>query len=263
MSQLPPQGPDHRIVLLGASNLTLGLPRIVNALRSSLPGTIEVMAAHGHGRSYLKWSYVVHRGLPSIRDCDLWKDLKSRPTAAQTYALVTDLGCDLFYGSKPHPIVESATACLRSLADIDARIILARPPLERLNNLKTWEYYLAKNTFFPGPTIPWPTMKDYIHEVDAGVSQYAKELGADHISPPRNWYGIDPIHIRRTMRNQAWKEILSAWRFPHALGVKTPSLSLSLRTWSCKAAESRFVRIARTQPQPVCRWNDGSSLSVY
>lgn len=258
-----PQGPDHRIVLLGASNLTLGLPRLVQSFRACLPGTVEVLSAHGHGRSYLKWSYVIYRGLPSIRDCSLWEDLKSRPPAKQTYALVTDLGCDLFYGSKPEPIVESVTACFQNLTDLNAKIVLARPPLQSLHPINNWHYYVAKNTFFPGPTIPWPTMREYITEVDDRIMQTANDLGVASIAPKKEWYGFDPIHMTRTMRNQAWNEILTDWQLPEEFEVATPKLAESLHIWTRKAAKRKTWWIPQLLAQPSHQWQDGTSLSVY
>lgn len=263
MSQPHQTEPDHRIILLGASNLTLGLPRLVQSFRASLPGTVEVLSAHGHGRSYLKWSYVIHRGLPSIRDCSLWEDLKARPAAKQTYALVTDLGCDLFYGSKPGPIVDSVAECLQNLTDLNAKIVLARPPLESLSLINHWHYYFVKNTFFPGPTIPWPTMREYITEVDERVLETAKTMGIANVAPKKEWYGYDPIHMKRAMRNQAWDEILSAWQLPEEFNIEAPKLSGSLHIWTRKAASRKTWWMPQLLAQPAHQWQDGSSLSIY
>lgn len=255
--------PDHRIILLGASNLTLGLPRIVRSLQKTLPGQVEIISAHGHGRSYLRWSKVVFRGLPSIRDCSLWQHLDTLPEAINTYALVTDLGCDLFYGEKPDQIIESVNQCMARLSAMDARIVFARPPLERLYELSSWQYFVAKNIFFPGPTVPWDIMREYITEVDSGAVEVTDSLGATSLSPKRDWYGVDPIHIMRKKRNEAWREILSRWNLPHDLDVAVPSLMDGLHIWTRKAAQSQMWRTPKILQQPAYRWTDGSTLSVF
>ncbi len=256
-------GPDYRVILLGASNLTLGLPRLVHSLRTSLPGTVEVISAHGHGRSYLKWSYVFYRGLPSITHCDLWSDLEKRPAAKETYALVTDLGCDLFYGAKPQPIIDAVGICLNRLSQLGAKTVFVRPPLDRLYQISDWHYYVVKNIFFPGPTVRWPLMREYITEVDQGVMGIAEGLGCSIVAPNISWFGFDPIHIKRTQRNFAWQEIVKTWRGPESLQIAAPGLAESFHTWTRKASSRKVWWIPNTHSQPSYQWPDGSSLSVY
>src|SRR5262245_41279757 len=66
---------SRRVIILGASNVTMSFPLIVRAIQSSLPRPVDIFAAHGHGRSFCAWSYVLHRGLPSIMDCGIWRGL--------------------------------------------------------------------------------------------------------------------------------------------------------------------------------------------
>ncbi len=256
-------GPDYRVILLGASNLTLGLPRLVHSLQSSLPGSVEILSAHGHGRSYLKWSYVIYRGLPAITHSELWSELNARPPAKKTFAIVTDLGCDLFYGSKPESIIDAVGICLNRLSQLGAKTVYVRPPLDRLYQITDWHYYVVKNVFFPGPTIRWPLMREYITEVDRGVLTIAEDLGCSMITPKIDWYGFDPIHIKRTQRNRAWQEIIQSWLPPDSIQMDSPGLGKSLHTWTRKASTRKVWWIPNTHPQPTHNWPDGSSLSVY
>ena len=89
--------PERRVVLLGASNLVAGLPRVVEAARSVWGGPLDILAAAGHGRSYGRSSRVLWRTLPGILSCGLWEDLARRPPAS-TAALLTDVGNDILYG---------------------------------------------------------------------------------------------------------------------------------------------------------------------
>src|SRR5439155_11570702 len=86
-----------RVVLLGASNLTLGFPMLVSELRAWLGSPVEILCAHGHGRSYGLASRVLFRELPGIVECGLWRALASAP-ARPTLALLTDVGNDIMYG---------------------------------------------------------------------------------------------------------------------------------------------------------------------
>lgn len=255
---------DYRIILLGASNLTLGLPRLVASLRAELPGIVEIVAAAGHGRSYIGWSYVVHRGLPGLRDCSLWESIEKRPPAKRTLAMFTDLGCDLFYGAKPQQIVDAVGECISRLRQISDKTIFVRPPLIPLSGVGTGRYVLVKNIFFPGPTIPWAIMKEYIHDVDTAVQQIAAASEICSVTPKAEWYGFDPIHIKTKFRDAAWSEIIESWELEPSPNLSCPTLVEALHIWTRKAAEQSLWRVIRRQSaQPVIRWSDGSSLSLF
>lgn len=255
---------DYRIILLGASNLTLSLPRIVTSLRAGLPGNVEILAAAGHGRSYMGWSHVIHRGLPGLQNCSLWETLEQRPSAKQTYVMFTDLGCDLFYGAMPQQIVDAVAVCTARFNQMNAKTIFVRPPLRPLNKISNWRYYLVKNFFFPGPTIPWATMQEYIKEVDEEVYKIATESDFATVIPKDDWYGFDPIHIKRKYRNAAWGEILAPWNLDPAPPVSSSSLGEALNIWTRKAAEGTLWRVIKRQrSQPVIQWEDGSTLSLF
>src|SRR5262249_46912085 len=84
----------RRVVLLGASNLTLGIGTVLGSAANVWGSPLEVLAALGHGRSYGRATSVMGRQLPGIRECGLWPALGvdgQLPTAA----LVTDIGNDV------------------------------------------------------------------------------------------------------------------------------------------------------------------------
>src|SRR5262245_2033911 len=85
------QTTGHRIVLLGASNLTRGISTVIETAGSILGRPLEVLAAFGHGRSYGMSSSVLGRSLPGIVDCGIWQSLAARPPVS-TSALITDIG---------------------------------------------------------------------------------------------------------------------------------------------------------------------------
>ena len=80
--------------------------------------------------------------------------------------------------------------------------------------------------------------------------------------PPGSWYGLDPIHIMRARRREAWSTILADWgvgEAPPQGGVNEhyPSLRFAIpdKRW--------ILGILQRHRQPWRRLPDGSSISVY
>ncbi|MFA9478241.1 hypothetical protein ACERK3_08020 [Phycisphaerales bacterium AB-hyl4] len=65
----------RRIILLGASNLTMALPTLLATAQAMGEGACRFMTALGHGRSFGTRSTVLLRTLPAILDCGLWEQL--------------------------------------------------------------------------------------------------------------------------------------------------------------------------------------------
>jgi hypothetical protein len=64
--------PEVSVLLLGASNVSQSISRIVSACDSAYRVPLEIRAALGHGRSYIRRTRVGWRRLPSIAECQLW-----------------------------------------------------------------------------------------------------------------------------------------------------------------------------------------------
>src|SRR5215813_6883581 len=113
----PAGAPVLRAVLLGASNLKMGLPLVVHLLRQAAGGPIEVLAVCGHGRSYIHWSGLLWgvRSLPGIAGCGLWKALAGLPPLP-TLGLALDVGNDLLYGWPADRIAAGFGACLERVS---------------------------------------------------------------------------------------------------------------------------------------------------
>lgn len=247
-----------RVVLLGASNVTLGFGVLTRLVRSGLHGPLEIRAALGHGRSYGVWSSVLARGLPSISGCGLWEDLDASPPAP-TFALLTDVGNDLMYGFPPERIAGWVEACLARLAAAEARIVVTRLPVARVATLSAWRYHATRASFFPRHRpIPWADMLARVHDLDERVSVAAEAHGAAVVTPPMEWYGFDPIHIRWSRRTAAWSDILSRWPgFDPNGGWSRPLPLVGRLPQKC-----RLFGRERLTPQPVVRAAD-VSLSLY
>jgi hypothetical protein len=247
-----------RVVLLGASNVTLGFGVLTRLVRSGLQGPLEIRAALGHGRSYGVWSSVLARGLPSISGCGLWEDLEAVPPAP-TFALLTDVGNDLMYEFPPERIAGWVETCLARLAAAEARIVVTRLPVARVQRLSAWRYHATRASFFPRHRpIPWSDMLARVRDLDERVTAAAESHGAAVVTPPLEWYGVDPIHIRWSRRTSAWSDILSHWPGFERRGPRCSSLPLLGRL----PQECRLFGRERRTEQPVFRRAD-VSLSLY
>lgn len=254
----------QRLVLLGASNLTVGFPLLFGSLQTGVEGPAEVFAALGHGRSYGAWSRVFFRELPGIVDCGLWDELESRPEpTAGTRALITDVGNDLAYGAPVSQIADWVGLCLERLAHRGAQTVLTLPPMASLRTLSAWRYRLMRTVLFPHCRIEWLEMLRRAEQLSDRLGELARSSGALVVEPEGRWYGFDPIHIRRGHRTPAWSAILTGWPgFEAARPVGGAARRNGLRLGPCRPAHRRLFGRPQQTPQPVL--NRGAvSLFLY
>jgi hypothetical protein len=258
---MEPMQPVLRAVLLGASNLKMGLPRVVRRLRAVAGGPVDVLAACGHGRSYVQWSQIFFgaRALPGIVDCGLWKALAGRPSLP-TLALVMDIGNDLLYGPATEEIAAAFAACLERLTVLGANVVTMTLPMISLEKVSPLRYHTARTILFPGRGEPWAALLERARDLDRRCRRSAAGHGAHLVEPQASWYSIDPIHFHGRQRQRAWDHILSPWT-PGAPGA--PRGKIRCRIPLLGAEDMRFCGVSRTTIQPACRLSDGSTVSLY
>jgi len=250
--------PVLRAVVLGASNLILALPDLIDDLRRAAGGPVEVLAACGHGRSYGRWSRLLFiRRLPGITACGLWADLDSRPPLP-TIALVTDVGNDLGYGEMPETVAGWIETCLVRLDRHGASTVCTFLPLCSLEKISAFRYYAARSILFPGRRVSRPALLERARELDRHLHRLAREHEARTVEPDASWYGIDPIHVRRRWRRRVWDLILAQWSLRRPPGRSTP-----VRLPLLGAAEMRLFGLPRRHAQPACRLADGTTVALY
>lgn len=255
--------PALRAILLGASNLKAAFPALLAGLRRRAGGPVEVLAACGHGRSFGMWSrFLFVRRLPGIADCGLWRDLSRRPSLP-TVALVTDVGNDLLYGARAGEIAGWVRTCLDRLALQRAEVVLALLPLARLERLSPWQYLLARSILFPGRSVPWETVLREARELDERLRELGEARGARLVRPEATWYGLDPIHILRSRREEAWRSLLSRWLLPSPEPGEGSSSLEGRRLPAFGAEEFRLLGLRFERLQPVLRFADGTTLSLF
>ena len=264
-SPVSPAPWQQRVVLLGASNLSLSLPRILAMLPDLHSGPVDVLAAAGHGRSWCSWSRVWLRELPSITECGLWGQL-TQLTASEPCpltAVLTDVGNDLLYGQNVERILERVSTCLNRLTAAGASCVLTGLPLARIHRIGRWEFLVARSLLFPGSRLQHPAVLESAAQLDHGLRQLASRTGSRFVEPPGEWYGLDPIHIRHRLRATAWQQILTLPGMATAPTGQAPgSRPLQPGLNSLRPAVRRFAGKLQYREQP-CYHSAGLRVYLY
>lgn len=265
VSTNPSSGPRARVVLLGASNLTLGLRTVLQTCRSVLRSPLEIYGALGHGRSYGMRSTVIARSLPGIHECGLWEALE-QDSAEPTFALLTDVGNDVGYEVVVDRIEEWVGGALQRLSRLNAQTVMTLLPLASLRRLSALQYYLARSIFFPRSRLGYEEARSRTEELDVRLRALAVQFGVGTVEPEARWYGIDPIHVRRRLWPEVWRSILGTWHGEH-VAEEEDSCSGPLPSWVGMQLLRPRVRwlFGRQQltAQPVLTLDDGTTLSLY
>lgn len=258
-----------RLVVLGASNVSRGLARLVAAVERRTPAA-DLFVAAGHGRSYGANSRVWMRRLPSILGCGLWRavdraagDGAHTGSGGPVHGLVTDVGNDLLYGFASEQVAGWVRESVRRLADRGGRIAITRLPLASIAGVGRVRYRALRTLFVPGCRLPLAELKAAAADLDARLVEIAREHAATVIEQPGGWYGLDAIHVRRRHLDTLWAQAYAAWD----LGPQPGRPRRSLARWAAvgsRAAEVRSLAgVVRFKPQPVYRSRTGLRLWLY
>ena len=247
-----------RVVALGASNLTLGLPAVVTAARETWGPDVRVLAALGHGRSYGTPSRVLGRTLPGILESGLWRQLGSLP-ALPTRALVADVGNDILYGASAVRILSWVEQTLLRLRRVTQDITLTDLPLDGIRRLSEARFLVFRSIMFPFCRLPFGRVLEIAERVNAGLAALAAESGARLFRLNPAWYGLDPIHFRPSMLRPAWKEILGA----RSAGGRPRSLREAVRLWLMPPERRWILGVERFTPQSGAALPGGGRVWLY
>lgn len=222
-----------RAILLGASNLVRGLAGAVDTARRALGREpLDVYVAHGHGRSYGQRTRLLGRSLPGILDCGLWQALE-RERARPLRALLTDVGNDIGYGAGAARLASWVEACAERLAAAsdDARLVVTPPPTVTLERLRDVEIAVARRFFFPTSSVTVAEVRREVADLHRRLRDMAARRGVAWVDPEADWYGLDPIHVRRSRFPQAWARMLAPWTDAPPVVPERSSPWRQMRLW--------------------------------
>lgn len=208
---------DRTVLVLGASNVSLAWSPIVNhALRLS-KGRIKLLTAFGMGRAYVssQSGFAAHR-LPGILHCGIWRSLPEFATDATPRALLTDFGNDLLYGRSAEEISNGANECIHRLRAWQPKVdlVITRPPLESVQTLKPARFRLFRQLLFPFCRLSLQQVASAAGELTERLETLAQEQQLKLFHPQPDWFGFDPIHIRRNQRSVAIASMMNLWDLP-------------------------------------------------
>jgi len=217
---------------------------------------LDIYVAKGHGRSYGKVSSCLGKKIPGI----FLEQEKSVPITA----FVTDIGNDLAYEVPVETILEWVEACFDHLSALGARVVLSDLPMDVLKHLKESRYRLFRALFFPQCRLDWHEMLHRAEQLSEGLQGLAKSREVPVFTGRIDWYGLDPIHVRRHFYPAMWSQLFS-------LVAETNNDSLSPRypftlAWylrSLRPAKWSTFSISRRAPQPNGQLRNGSTISLY
>jgi hypothetical protein len=248
-----------RIIALGASNLTRGFQSLVSVARAEWGSEIQVLAALGHGRSSGAPSRVGIRTLPGILESGLWRMLDSLPEIP-TRALVTDVGNDILYGYSAEQILAWIGEVLSRLQCVTKDITLTNLPLANIQGLTQAKYLLLRSILFPSCRLSLIQVLDTAGQVNAGLSRLsvARRVRLCKLDPA--WYGTDPIHIRRSFWQSAWREMLDV-----ALASKDSGRSVleGLKLYFMAPERRRILGFEQYTPQLGVQLPSGGRVWLY
>lgn len=245
--------PSHQIVLLGASNLVLGWPALIQTLRKLTPAPLNLNVAIGMGRSYIKTSAVWFRQLPSINASALWNHLPGELHQAPR-VLITDIGNDLVYLFEPQEIAASLRQSIERILQwrSDARIVMTGLPLDSVARIGRVRYLVARAILFPGCFLPHVTILSRSLELEKRVQQLAAEYQITFVQPESHWYGMDPIHVLPKYRETAFLKYFAPFDLAPSASATAAKLTIPKQRIPLPTAAERTVFWRdKTVQQPV------------
>lgn len=262
-SQIETREPQQRVVLMGASNLSIMFPTIVESLRAMHAHPIELHVAKGFGRSYGLHSKFFGKKFPGILSSGLWPAL-NRARPLPTVAIIADVGNDLAYEAPVEKIVEWVERALDRLATHDAKAVLNNVPIESLRRVGWARYHTLREVLFPNCKLSHGEMLRRAETLSERLAEVAASREIPTFSGESAWYGLDPIHPRMKSAGEIWSRLIgaiSAAQSPATLAQ--PSFSRTLRYRRLRPLECAHFGLKRRAEQPSLRAADGTTISIY
>jgi hypothetical protein len=255
--------PRQRVVLLGASNLTIMFPTIVETLRATLAAPIDLHVAKGFGRSYGLHSQFFGKKFPGILSSGLWPAM-NRARPLPTVAVIADVGNDLAYEAPVDKVVEWVERALDRLASHDARAVINNVPIESLRRVGAARYYGLREVLFPSCKLSRIEMLRRAESLCERLVELGESRKTPVFSGEAAWYGWDPIHPKLTFAGEIWRRMLGVLAgVDEPVALVRPSSARALHYRRLRPLECAQFGVVRRAEQPALRERDGSTISIY
>jgi hypothetical protein len=260
----PLQDSSPLVLVFGASNVRRGLVSLINEVNFCYGSRWDLVIVAGHGRSYGASTSVLGRRLPGIRQA-VWRDHFSGHHGAR-YALLTDFGNDLFYGATIFQLQQWIEESLTILHREKVKLTMTGLPLEAIQGCQKAKFFLLRTIFFPKTKLKFCDAIRGAERLDEVIRELSKMYHASYIQPSLQWYGVDPIHIRRDCYANAWSAFLRSDEMKKSaeksrenndlqfqFDSRWKCLQLALKLFFIRAHQQRWLMIDRSMKQPALR----------
>jgi hypothetical protein len=263
LSQFETAEARQRVVLLGASNLSLTFPMVIETALDVFGRPLEFFIAMGFGRSYGRESKFFRKFFSGILECEIW-DALDRARSLSTVAVAADIGNDLPYEVPVTTIVDSVERTLDALAVRGVRAVLNNIPLPSIRSLTPARYALMRRILFPRSRMAHGELMRRAEELSGRLETMAAGREMPIFTGENAWYGFDPIHPRRKWAGEIWQRMFTAASpNPHPVIMRHPPRrdARQLRRLQSRA----WFDLSRGGGATVisARLSDGSSLALF
>jgi hypothetical protein len=263
LSQIETREPQRRVVLLGASNLSIMFPTVVETARAMFAQPLEMFVAKGFGRSYGQQSKFFGKKFLGILHCGLWPALE-RAKPLPTVAILADIGNDLAYEAPVEQIVDWIQKTLDRLQASDAKVVVNNIPLASLRMVGAARFHFFREMLFPSCRLSRRELLWRAERLSEALERLAQERKTPVFSGEKAWYGIDPIHPRPRAAGEIWRRMLNGWD-PTETDVQLVRPSASTRVRLHRLRPESWVQfgIQGGLIQPSARLADGTTIALY
>jgi hypothetical protein len=154
--------------------------------------------------------------------------------------------------------------CLAELQQAQSTTIVTELPMARLERLSERQFLFFRSLFFPKSRLTFADIHARARELNDSLALLGEQRKISVIPVSSDWYGLDPIHLKRSTWKHAWPTILSAWREGDELCAR-PRTSFARWAYlrSLAQLEHTFLGRERRAAQPCGLLHDGTTISLY